>query len=174
MKNIKSSCCNEEVTHFMDNRYICKKCNSKCSTYNRKVFINFLIASVIIIIAICLFSQNTKVNNYKINYKKVELKKSEDIELNDSSITNELIRLGCILPNVALAQIKQETGHYKSKLTYTHKNIVGIMKGNEYKSYNTYKECLSDYVRIQNMYLKQIHRKFAEDSTYIYKLKQIK
>ena len=48
------------------------------------------------------------------------------------------------------------------------------MRNNEYKKYETYSDCLKDYVKIQNMYLSQIHKKYAMDSTYIYKLNNIK
>jgi hypothetical protein len=175
MKNLKSTCCNEEVIHFIDNKYICSECNTRCSVYNRKLVLNFIIGTFIFVVLSFVFLQNTKLNNYIIKNRPIPVNKEiKDIQLNDSSITNKLIELGCILPNVALAQIKLESGHYKSKLTYTHKNIAGIMQGNEYKKYDTYEACLKDYIKIQNRYLNQIHKRYAMDSTYVFKLKQIK
>lgn len=107
----------------------------------------------------------------------------DDIKLNDSSITAELIRLGCVLPNVALAQFKIETGHFKSPICIENKNIAGIRnsrsplsigKNRGHNMYKTYKDCLKDYVRIQNKYLKNIDGKYAEAKGYIQLIKKIK
>ena len=40
--------------------------------------------------------------------------------------------------------------------------------------YITYRDCIKDYIRIQNSYLKSINKKYAEDTNYISKLKNIK
>jgi hypothetical protein len=170
-----STCCNEEAIHYIDNKYICSRCNRRCLIYNKNAFRKFILISFAIICLSFVFLNNTKLNNYKAKYfEKKSNEQFKDVELNDSSISVRLIELGCILPNVALAQIKQESGHYKSNLTYTHKNIAGIMKGNNYKKYTSYDSCLIDYIRIQDMYLNQINKKYAEDTNYIYKLKYIK
>lgn len=113
-----------------------------------------------------------------------------DIKLTDSAITAELVKLKCVLPNVALAQMKIETGHFKSAICKENKNIAGIrtstsefvkrdLKGKPLKNrghnvYNTYKECLKDYVRIQNRYLKNIDGRYAEAPGYIDYVKKVK
>lgn len=107
----------------------------------------------------------------------------DDIKLTDSAITAELVRLGCILPNVALAQFKIETGHFTSSICKENKNIAGIRnsssplskgKNRGHNVYNTYKDCLKDYVRVQNKYLKNIDKKYAEAPDYIQHIKKVK
>lgn len=103
-----------------------------------------------------------------------------DIPLTDSAITAELVKQNCILPNVALAQMKIETGNFKSAICKENKNIAGIRTSkSKYVSgmnrghctYKTYKDCIKDYIRIQNRYLKNIDGKYAESDTYLPKLK---
>ena len=109
--------------------------------------------------------------------------KDMDIKLNDSAITAELVKLGCVLPNVAVAQFKIETGHYKSTICRENKNLAGIRnsasplsigKNRGHNVYATYKDCLKDYVRVQNKYLKNIDGKYAEAKGYIKQIKKIK
>jgi len=109
--------------------------------------------------------------------------KDMDIKLNDSAITAELVKLGCVLPNVAVAQFKIETGHYKSAICRENKNLAGIRnsasplsvgKNRGHNVYKTYKDCLKDYVRVQNKYLKNIDGKYAEAKGYINQIKMIK
>ena len=107
----------------------------------------------------------------------------DDISLNDSSITAELVKLGCVLPNVALAQFKIETGHFTSAICRENKNIAGIRnsssplsvgKNRGHNVYKRYKDCLKDYVRVQNKYLKNIDGHYAEAKDYIKVIRSIK
>lgn len=107
----------------------------------------------------------------------------KDIALNDSSITAELVSLGCVLPNVAVAQFKIETGHYKSAICRENKNLAGIRnsssplsigKNRGHNVYKTYRDCLKDYVRVQNKYLKNIDGKYAEAKGYINQIRIVK
>ena len=109
--------------------------------------------------------------------------KDKDIKLTDSAITAELVKLGCVLPNVAVAQFKIETGHYKSTICRENKNLAGIRnsasplsigKNRGHNVYATYKDCLKDYVRVQNKYLKNIDGKYAEAKGYINQIKRVK
>jgi uncharacterized FlgJ-related protein len=103
--------------------------------------------------------------------------------LTDSAITHELTKLGCVLPNVALAQFKVETGHFTSAICKENKNIAGIRnsasplsigKNRGHNVYKTYRDCLKDYVRIQNKYLKAIDGKYSESDGYVEYLKKVK
>lgn len=107
----------------------------------------------------------------------------DDLPLTDSAIVHELTSMGCVLPSVALAQMKIETGHFKSRICRENKNIAGIRTSkstyvsgmkNGHCSYNTYRDCLRDYVRIQNRYLAKIDGKYAEDPNYIESIRAIK
>lgn len=123
-------------------------------------------------------------------YDTVTVYKNHDIKLTDTEITSELIKLKCVLPNVALAQMKIESSHFKSSICYENKNIAGIrtstsefvkrdkngkiIKNRGHNVYATYKDCLKDYVRIQNRYLKNINGKYAEAPGYVDLIKQMK
>ena len=67
---------------------------------------------------------------YRIKEKIVEKMVPEDITLTDSAILAELVKGNCMLPNIALAQAKLETGHYKSVVCKQNKNLFGIKKHN--------------------------------------------
>lgn len=120
----------------------------------------------------------------KHHYQQVVVEKLvDDMPLTDSAITATLVELGCLLPNVALAQMKIETGHFSSKICKENKNIAGIKTSksqyvigmkNNHCAYLTYRDCLRDYVRIQNRYLKNIDGKYAESKDYIKTIKTIK
>lgn len=108
-----------------------------------------------------------------------------DIKLTDKNILNELIENRCILPNVALAIAKNESGHkYNSNLAVNAKNIFGIkhhtsckyVSGsyNGYASYSTYKDNIACFCHIQERFLKCIHNNYAEDPLYVQKLRNIK
>ena len=108
---------------------------------------------------------------------------SEPMPLTDSAITHELTKLGCVLPNVALAQFKIETGHYTSAICKENKNLAGIRNSNSplsrgknrgHNVYDTYRDCLKDYVRIQERYLSAIDGKYAEAEGYLNNLRQVR
>lgn len=103
--------------------------------------------------------------------------------LTDSAITAELVKLGCVLPAVALAQFKLETGHFRSAICRENFNIAGIKTSRskyvigmnrDHCVYRSYRECLKDYVRIQNRYLKNIDGRYAAEGDYINLLHKIK
>jgi hypothetical protein len=107
----------------------------------------------------------------------------DDIKLTKDAILKELINNKCILPNIAFAQFAQESSHFKSSICKENKNIAGIRNSKSkyvigmnrgHCVYRTYKDCIKDYIRIQNLYLKNINHKYAEDPAYIDKLSNIK
>jgi hypothetical protein len=125
-------------------------------------------------------------NNVQVNTRKVHTTDTvyiEDVPLTDSAITKELTQLGCMLPNVALAQFKVETGHFRSAICRENKNIAGIRNSASKLSkglnrghnvYSTYRDCLRDYVRIQNKYLKNIDGRYAEAEDYTEQLSKVR
>lgn len=119
----------------------------------------------------------------KLSHRDTVYVQEVDIQLNDSEILNELVKQKCILPNVALAQMKIETGNFKSSICKENKNIAGIKTSKSkyvagmnrnHCSYKSYRDCIKDYVRIQNRYLKNIDGKYATSNNYIETLKQLK
>lgn len=104
----------------------------------------------------------------------------EIIPLSEKGVLVELIKQEVPHPYIVLAQSKLETGNYKSKLCKTHNNIFGMRTSKGYKRYNNYVECIEDYKRLISSrykggdyyaYLKRIG--YAEDSSYIDKLKKL-
>lgn len=139
--------------------------------------LNFICMGVIALI----FLQERSV--ITINKNVIVEKVVEDIPLTDEAIIRELTHLGCVLPTVALAQMKMETGHFKSNICKENRNIAGIRTSrsklvigmkNGHCMYATYRDCLRDYISIQNRYLTNINGRYAEDPTYINKLKQVR
>ena len=139
-------------------------------------FTSVLILSVllnVVLVVLFVFQEANVVHHYK---QVVVKELVDDLPLTDSAITHELVTLGCVLPNVALAQMKIETGHFTSKICKENKNIAGIRTSrseyvigvkNGHCAYTTYRDCLRDYIRIQNRYLKNIDGKYAESKDYL-------
>jgi uncharacterized FlgJ-related protein len=150
--------------------------------YKRPFYI--MLAVNIGIVASAMTTDPEIINKIKI-IKKTDtiIVKDKDIALTDSAITAELVKLGCVLPNVAVAQFKIETGHYTSAICRENKNLAGIRnsasplsigKNRGHNVYKTYKDCLRDYVRVQNKYLKNIDGKYAEAKGYINQIRIVK
>lgn len=141
--------------------------------------------SVIILFMFSSFRQEVKFipSVFKIHDTVLVADSVLDIKLTEKEILRELVKQGCILPNVALAQMKIETGNFKSAICKENKNIAGIKTSKSkyvagmnrnHCSYRTYKDCIKDYIRIQNRYLKNIDGRYAENPQYVQKLKTIK
>lgn len=103
------------------------------------------------------------------------------LPLTKENVKKELLSQNIPHHKIVLSQSLLETGHYTSKLCKTHNNIFGIKKGNNYKYYNNWQECISDYKkRISNRYEGGdyyqflVNIKYASDQLYIEKLKSIK
>lgn len=92
------------------------------------------------ILVIMLFVCNFLYANDSIQY--------EVPELNEENVLIQIKKHEIPHPHIVLAQSKLESGNYKSKLTKTHNNIFGIKRGNKYKKYKNYIECIADYKRL--------------------------
>jgi len=118
-------------------------------------------------------------------YKPVQvyqLPKSE-VPLTDSAIAAVLVQNDCVLPSIAIAQARIETGNYTSKVCIENKNLFGIKKHpckyvvgelNDHAVFKSYEDCIKCYCEIQRRYLKSIDGKYAEDGNYISVIKQMK
>ena len=137
-----------------------------------------------VIFAILLFMAFTNPNKpiYKTKIVK-EIVTEKDVVLNDSGITAELTNQGVILAAVACLQSKIESNHGKSNVGIQAKNLFGITyhrckhvagKHGVYAKYNSYRDNIKCYAHIQKRYLKNIDGVYAEDPTYVSKLKSYK
>ena len=149
-------------------------------------FRNLLYVSLIInvIFAILLFMAFTNPDKpiYKTKIVK-EIVTEKDVVLNDSGITAELTNQGVILAAVACLQSKIESNHGKSNVGTQAKNLFGITfhrckhvagKHGVYAKYDSYRDNIKCYAHIQKRYLKNIDGVYAEDPTYVTKLKSFK
>lgn len=148
----------------------------------RRPFVVSVVLNLILIATVIILAGKSPEIITRIERLVIE-KPVEDMPLTDSAIVHELTQMGCVLPTVALAQMKLETGHFRSKICRENKNIAGIRTSkskhvtgmrNGHCSYNSYRDCLRDYVRIQNRYLASIDGKYAEDPNYIQQIRNIK
>jgi len=148
----------------------------------RNLFYGSLIINVIF--AILLFMAFTTPDKpiYKTKIVK-EIVTEKDIVLNDSGITAELTNQGVILAAVACLQSKIESNHGKSNVGIQAKNLFGITyhrckhvagKHGVYAKYDSYRDNIKCYAHIQKRYLKNIDGVYAEDPTYVSKLKSFK
>lgn len=104
-------------------------------------------------------------------------------ELTVSNLYAELVRQGVKHPKIVLAQAILESGHFRSKLTRSHNNILGIRKRNgDYQAFSDWTECVSAYKSLvqykyrdgRETYLSFLKRiKYASDGSYIYKVREI-
>ena len=137
-----------------------------------------------VIFAILLFMAFTNPDKpiYKTKIVK-EIVTEKDVVLNDSGITAELTNQGIILAAVACLQSRIESNHGKSNVGIQAKNLFGITyhrckhvagKFGVYAKYDSYRDNIKCYAHIQKRYLKNIDGVYAEDPTYVSKLKSYK
>ena len=107
----------------------------------------------------------------------------EDMKLTDSGLTAELVKQGCVLPAVAVAQAKIESNIGKSNVGVQAKNMFGLTyhkckyvdgKHGVYAKYKSYKDNVRCYIDIQNKYLRKIDGVYAEDPNYLSALRAAK
>jgi uncharacterized FlgJ-related protein len=107
----------------------------------------------------------------------------KDVVLTDSGITAELTKQGVILAAVACLQSRIESNHGKSNVGIQAKNLFGITfhrckhvagKHGVYAKYDSYRDNIKCYAHIQKRYLKNIDGVYAEDPSYVSKLKSYK
>ena len=137
-----------------------------------------------VIFAVLLFMAFTTPDKpiYKTKIVK-EIVTERDIVLNDSGITAELTNQGVILAAVACLQSRIESNHGKSNVGIQAKNLFGITyhrckhvagKHGVYAKYDSYRDNIKCYAHVQKRYLKNIDGVYAEDPTYVTKLKSFK
>lgn len=142
----------------------------------RPMFTISILVNLLLIMGAFTISPKEVVSYKTIVKERVLSDEVDDIELTDEAILKELIDQGCVLPNVALAQFKIESQHFKSSICKENKNIAGIKtsrseyvvgKNREHCVYKTYRDCIKDYIRIQDRYLQNIDGRYAEDGSYV-------
>ncbi len=105
-------------------------------------------------IRIEMVKDSAKVTSKDKNVKVAQVKPvAKPKVLNETNLRDELIKNNIPHANIVLAQAKLETGNFKSDLVCTHQNIFGLKKGNRYRRYSHWTECVEDYKKcISNRY----------------------
>ena len=105
-------------------------------------------------IRIEMVKDSAKVTSKDKNVKIAEVKPTAKPKvLNETNLKAELIKNNIPHANIVLAQAKLETGNFRSNLVRTHQNIFGLKKGNRYRRYSHWTECVEDYKKcISNRY----------------------
>lgn len=151
--------------------------------YKRLKILFYISVTLNIILSVSLYRVKVKPPRVIVSMQRDTVIKYHDIPLTDSAVLKELVKNKCVLPNVALAQFKIESSHFKSRICLENKNLAGIrtskskyVVGKKYDHcvYKTYRDCIKDYVLIQNRYLKKIDGNYAEASGYVDLIKRMK
>jgi hypothetical protein len=120
--------------------------------------------------------------------------KEDDVD--HEKLYNYLLETKIQFPEIVFAQAILETGHFKSKIFITNKNLFGMKEAKqrpttakgtelEHAFYENWKESVKDYAMFQSRYilpkiktekeyLMYLKSNYAEDPNYIQKIKQIK
>ena len=112
----------------------------------------------------------------------------------EQKLKDYLIELNVKYPNIVFAQAKLESGNFKSKIFEENNNLFGMKQpsirtttatGEQYNhaTYNSWRESVLDYalysckytssIKSESEYIAYLGSRYAEDSNYIYKLKNI-
>lgn len=155
---------------------------TKATNYQKYFHISLTINVIfaVLLLVSFMFPESEIVTKTKV-IKEVITEK--DVILNDSGITAELTKQGVILAAVACLQSRIESNHGKSNVGIQAKNLFGITfhkckhvagKFGVYARYDSYRDNIKCYAHVQARYLKNIDGVYAEDKSYVSKLKSYK
>jgi hypothetical protein len=154
---------------------------SKATNYKKLLYVSLTINVIFVALLLMAFTREDSIITKTKIIKEVVTEK--DVVLNDSGITAELTKQGVILAAVACLQSRIESNHGKSNVGIQAKNLFGITfhkckhvagKFGVYARYDSYRDNIKCYAHVQARYLKNIDHVYAEDPSYVSKLKSYK
>jgi cystathionine beta-lyase/cystathionine gamma-synthase len=154
---------------------------SKAINYKKLLYVSLTINVIFVALLLMAFTKQESIITKTKIIKEVVTEK--DVVLTDSGITAELTKQGVILAAVACLQSRIESNHGKSNVGIQAKNLFGITfhrckhvagKHGVYAKYDSYRDNIKCYAHIQKRYLKNIDGVYAEDPSYVSKLKSYK
>jgi cystathionine beta-lyase/cystathionine gamma-synthase len=154
---------------------------SKAINYKKLLYVSLTINVIFVALLLMAFTREESIITKTKIIKQVVTEK--DVVLTDSGITAELTKQGVILAAVACLQSRIESNHGKSNVGIQAKNLFGITfhrckhvagKHGVYAKYDSYRDNIKCYAHIQKRYLKNIDGVYAEDPSYVSKLKSYK
>jgi uncharacterized FlgJ-related protein len=133
-----------------------------------------------------------KVQNLSQEEKLIVIREYNDFS--EQKLIEKIDQLNFRYPHIILAQAKLESGHFKSTIFLENNNMFGMKeaklranlakgtnRGHAY--YDTWQDCILDYalyystylsdIRTEGEYFEYLRQNYAEDPTYIQRLKQI-
>jgi uncharacterized FlgJ-related protein len=173
----KSKCCNAEIASYNREWDYCTECLKQANIL-KTIYPFILLFLIVLMLLFSSFTAMAPENNNKLIIKDNLKELNNDIELNDSSILKYMKEIDIVFPELVLQQIHWESSHFKSKICKENKNLLGIKyikqklavsENKGHAKYNSYKECLLDYKRLQKYYINNLKR-YAEDPKYTIKL----
>ena len=154
---------------------------SKAPNFKKLLYVSLTINVIFVALLLMAFTREDSIITKTKIIKEVVTEK--DVVLNDSGITAELTKQGVILAAVACLQSRIESNHGKSNVGIQAKNLFGITfhrckhvagRHGVYAKYDSYRDNIKCYAHIQKRYLKNIDGVYAEDPSYVSKLKSYK
>ena len=154
---------------------------SKATNYKKLLYVSLTINVIFVALLLMAFTREDSIITKTKIIKEVVTEK--DVVLTDSGITAELTKQGVILAAVACLQSRIESNHGKSNVGIQAKNLFGITfhrckhvagKFGVYARYDSYRDNIKCYAHVQARYLKNIDHVYAEDPSYVSKLKSYK
>lgn len=127
---------------------------------------------------------NIKVEVIKDSVRVTPVKKAPEVQeyksLSEANLKAELKKQNVPHAHIVLAQAKLESGLGKSSVYRRTNNLFGLRKGNKYRSYSHWTECVKDYKRLisskykgGSYYSFLVNSGYAEDPNYVDKLKKL-
>jgi hypothetical protein len=154
---------------------------SKAPNFKKLFYVSLTINVIFVLLLLMAANREESIVTQTKIVKEIVTEK--DVVLTDSGITAELTKQGVILAAVACLQSRIESNHGKSNVGIQAKNLFGITfhkckhvagRHGVYARYDTYRDNIKCYAHVQARYLKNIDHVYAEDPSYVSKLKSYK
>lgn len=154
---------------------------SKATNFKKLFYVSLTINVIFVLLLLMAANREESIITQTKIVKEIVTEK--DVVLTDSGITAELTKQGVILAAVACLQSRIESNHGKSNVGIQAKNLFGITfhrckhvagRHGVYAKYDSYRDNIKCYAHIQKRYLKNIDGVYAEDPSYVSKLKSYK
>lgn len=130
----------------------------------------------------CSSSEPSKADTVSTGDDTLVIIQKDTFCLNEGNVYQMIVDNKILHPKIVLKQSILETGWFTSDYCKDRNNLFGFRNSNGYMSFNTPSESVAFYKQWQNLWYTPIKGdyykflsdiKYAEDSTYIDKLKQI-
>src|SRR5688572_30622059 len=117
-----SRCCSSPINYYINTKKgYCSYCFKEASPKNQFKWL-FLLVFIMLLVFTSISIKNPVIKPL-FNFTAI-IADDNDVQLNDSCILAELVKQRCVLPNIAISQIRLETGNYTSDVCLNNKNLL--------------------------------------------------